>query len=105
MKLRILSNGISYQILEEFEDYDIIIYQGELLALEKSYPYERYNVIMLRDILVDVKNKNWRSQERKEQRIRKINQVCDALIRHNRDLKIDEVLRKESDYDILCLAC
>ena len=44
MKLVLYSNGVSYQILEEFDDYDIILYRGEILALEKSYPRETFNI-------------------------------------------------------------
>lgn len=105
MKLVLFTNGHSYQILEEFDDYDIIVYRGEILALEKSYPRETFNIDKIKEILVDVEKKNWRSQERKEHRIRKLNQALQSLISHNRDFKINEILQPKYDFDPICYAC
>ena len=105
MKLVLFANGQSYQILEEFDDYDIIIYQGKVLALEKSYPKETYDISKLKDLLLDIEKKNWRSQERKTQRIGKINQALHALISYDRDFKINEILQPKYDFDPICFAC
>mgnify|MGYP005866289867 CR=1 FL=1 len=105
MKLVLLANGDCYQILEEFDDYNIIVYRGEILALKKSYPQEMFNISKIKEILVDVEKKNWRSQKRKEHRIKSLNQLLQSLISYNRYFKINQILQPKYDFDPICYAC
>jgi len=105
MKIRILSNGNHYQILEEFVRYDIIIYQGRLFALDKNYPYELCDLDRLKSNLIDAEKKNWRSQERKTNFTNRIKEACDALVRIQREFIINELLQPNYNFDPLCLAC
>lgn len=105
MNLVLYSKGVSYQIIEEFDNYDIILYRGEILALEKSYPREILNVYKIKEILLNFENKKWRSNKRKEDEIRNLNQVLQSLIRYNRYFKINEILQSKNDFDPICYAC
>ena len=107
--MRIISNnrGDYVQVLEEFtqmsptQDYvvkwDIVLYQEQV-----SVYYERTTQIYTKQQFIEYKDSlelaQWRSPELKKDRMKLFDNLLQAVIKWERQLKIDEVLRDEMEY-------
>ncbi len=107
--MRIISNsrGDYVQVLEEFtrmsptQDYvvkwDIVLFQGQV-----SVYYERstrvYTKHQFIEYVDDLKLAQWRNPNLKEDRMELFDKLLQSLIKWERELKINEVLRDENEY-------
>lgn len=115
----IIKGRETYNILEEFiepfidgkthpsTEYIIIRNNKVIFWRDNIWPIEErfLDISELRDTIKFTELTNWRSENRKSIMLNHLRKVLSLMITHNRNLNIDEVLSKETYYDILCYAC
>lgn len=101
--MRIISNssGDYVQVLEEFTankpgDWLVVLYHSQVMVLHTSN--EMWNKQEFIEYKTGVEVAQWRNQILKEERLLMFNEILASVIRFERDLKIDEVLRDENEY-------
>jgi hypothetical protein len=102
--MRIIANssGDYVQVLEEFTankpgDWLVVLYHQQVMVL-----HTQSNEMWNKEEFIEYKTKlevsQWRNQVLKENRIVMFNNILAAIIRLERELKIDRVLRDENEY-------
>lgn len=101
--MRIIANssGDYVQVLEEFTarkpgDWLVVLYHSQVMVLHTSN--EMWNKQEFIEYKTGCENANWRNQVLKEDRIVMFNEILAAILRLERELKIDRVLRDENEY-------
>lgn len=102
--MRIIANnrGDYVQVLEEFTarkpgDWLVVLYHGQVMILYKT-SNEMWNKQEFIEYKKDMEAAQWRNQILKEDRLLMFNDILASVIRFERELKIDEVLRDENEY-------
>lgn len=107
--MRIISNrkGDYVQVLEEFFGmtlttekevrWDVVLYNGEVMIFHEQSTklYNKQDFIEYKD---DLGLAQWRNSSLKEDRMKLFDKLLQSLIKWERELKIDEVLRDEMEY-------
>jgi len=107
--MRIVSNrkGDYVQVLEEFLGmtiktenevrWSVVLYHGQVMIFHESSTklYTKNQFVEYKDVLGLAQ---WRSSSIKEDRIELFDKLLKSLIKWERELKIDEVLRDENEY-------
>jgi hypothetical protein len=107
--MRIISNrkGDYVQVLEEFLGmtlttenevrWSVVLYQGKVMIFHESSTQ-----MWPKDEFIEYKNDlglaQWRSSSLKVDRMKLFDELLNSLIKWERELKIDEVLRDEMEY-------
>ena len=108
--MRIISNrrGDYVQVLEEFTvnnglaqmytvKWLVVLYNGQVCVF-----YEPNTRIWSKGEFIDYvemeKNTNWRNNELKKDRMSLYESILNSVVKFERQLKIDEVLRDENEY-------
>ncbi len=107
--MRIVSNrkGDYVQVLEEFLGmtltteheirWSVVLYHGQVMIFHESS-----TKLYTKDEFIEYKNNlglaQWRSSSLKVDRMKLFDELLNSLIKFERELKIDEVLRDENEY-------
>jgi hypothetical protein len=107
--MRIVSNrkGDYVQVLEEFLGmtlttehevrWSVVLYHGEIMIFHESS-----TKLYTKDEFIEYKDNlglaQWRSSSLKKDRMKLFHELLNSLIKFERELKIDEVLRDENEY-------
>ena len=101
--MRIISNssGDYVQVLEEFTankpgDWLVVLYHHQVMVLHTSN--DMWNKREFIEYKTKLEVSQWRNQELKEKRMIMFNDILASVMRFERELKIDEVLRDEMEY-------
>lgn len=107
----------SFNILKEFKAVfhndttasEYIILRNGSIIYASSLPERDWVKFMdineVREEILNIESTKWRSESRKSMKLKHLGEILSNMIIFNRDLVIDELLRKENYYDILCYAC
>lgn len=102
--MRIIANssGDYVQVLEEFTadkpgDWLVVLYHSQVMVLHIQ-SNDMWNKQEFIEYKTGCENANWRNQVLKEDRIVMFNDILASVIRFERELKIDRVLRDENEY-------
>jgi hypothetical protein len=102
--MRIISNsrGDYVQVLEEFTarkpgDWLVVLHRGQVMILYQT-SNEMWNKQEFIEYKTGVEVAQWRTQILKEERLLMFNDILASVIRFERELKINEVLRDENEY-------
>lgn len=102
--MRIIANsrGDYVQVLEEFTankpgDWLVVLYHAQVMVLYKT-SNEIWNKQQFVEYKTGVEEAQWRNQILKEERLLMFNDILASVIKFERELKIDEVLRDENEY-------
>ena len=107
MRFIINSKGEQYQIIEELQcpfkekDIYIILKDGEIIYWQKSNNYYqdmKANLEMFKTSIEELELTNYRSELRKKKTLSFLRETLGKMIAYERELKIDEVLRDENEY-------
>jgi hypothetical protein len=107
MRFIINSRGEQYQIIEELQcpfkekDIYIILKDGEIIYWQKSNNYYqdmKANLEMFKTSIEELELTNYRSELRKKKTLSFLRETLGKMIAYERELKIDEVLRDENEY-------
>jgi hypothetical protein len=107
MRFIINSRGDQYQIIEELQcplkekDIYIILKDGEIIYWQKSNNYYQElecNLEMFKTSIEELELTNYRSELRKKKTLSFLRETLGKMIAYERELKIDEVLRDENEY-------
>ena len=107
MRFIINSRGDQYQIIEELQcpfkekDIYIILKDGEIIYWQKSNNYYqdmKANLEMFKTSIEELELTNYRSELRKKKTLSFLRETLGKMIAYERELKIDEVLRDENEY-------
>ena len=121
----IIIGRTTYYIIEEFNsafrrnvmdgsgrsDYTkeyLILKNGTLYYASQlvEKPWAKHlDINEIREVISNTDSNTWRSEERKKTQLEHLRSVISMMISYNRNMIIDELLTKESHYDILCYAC
>lgn len=121
----IIIGRTTYYIIEEFNsafrrnvmdgsgrsDYTkeyLILKNGTLFYASElvEKPWSKHlDINDLREVISNTDSKTWRSEDRKKTQIEHLRSVLSIMISHSRNMRIDELLTKESHYDTICYAC
>jgi uncharacterized protein with FMN-binding domain len=114
MRFVVNSRGDYYHIIEELvcpfnekKDY-IILKDGEIVYWQNANNYYRdmkLNVEMMKEYISEIEVTKWRSEERRQKTLNFSREILNKMIAYKREIKIDEVLNKTRQEDILYLAC
>jgi hypothetical protein len=107
--MRIISNskGDYVQVLEEFLGitlttenevrWSVVLYHGEVMIF-----HEHSTKLYTKDEFIEYKDNlglaQWRSSSLKKDRMKLFDELLKSLIKFERELKIDKVLRDENEY-------
>lgn len=109
MKLKVLSNGVCYQILEELDRYDIILYEGKVLAIDKESwgpnGTRGLDIDSIKSQIDRIELVKWRNPDKKRKYINDLKELHGLILYYNRELKINELFKTTDIDDIICLAC
>jgi len=107
MRFIINNRGDQYQIIEELKcpfnekkDY-IILKNGEVIYWQNANDYYhdmKLNTKMIKDHINSIELTNYRSEVRKQKTLTFLRDTLSKMIAYERELKIDEVLRDENEY-------
>lgn len=107
--MRIISNskGEYYHIIEELKcpfnekkDY-IILKDGEIIYWQNSNNYYhdmKLDIEMMKEYINEIEATKWRSETRRQKTLYFSKETLSKMIAYKRELKIDEVLRDENEY-------
>ena len=107
MRFIINSRGDQYQIIEELQcpfkekDIYIILKDGEIIYWQKSNNYYqdmKANLEMFKTSIEELELTNYRSELRKKKTLSFLRETLGKMIAYERELKIDEGLRDENEY-------
>jgi len=108
MRFVVNSNGEYYHIIEELKcpfnekkDY-IILKDGEIVYWRNTNNYYqdmKLNVEMFKKSIEELELTNYRSQVRKDKTLVFLRETLSKMIAYKREIKIEEVLRKETEYN------
>jgi len=107
MRFIINSRGEQYQIIEELicpfnEKKDhIILKSGEVIYWQNANNYYqdmKLNIEKTKDHIYTIELTNYRSELRKKKTLIFLRETLGKMIAYERELKIDEVLRDENEY-------
>jgi hypothetical protein len=108
MRFVVNSNGEYYHIIEELKcpfnekkDY-IILKDGEIVYWRNTNNYYqdmKLNVEMFKKSIEELELTNYRSQVRKDKTLVFLKETLSKMIAYKREIKIEEVLRKETEYN------
>jgi hypothetical protein len=107
MRFIINNRGEQYQIIEELQcpfkekDIYIILKDGEIIYWQKSNNYYqdmKANLEMFKTSIEELELTNYRSELRKKKTLSFLRETLGKMIAYERELKIDEVLRDENEY-------
>ena len=114
MRFVVNSNGEYYHIIEELvcpfnekKDY-IILKDGEIVYWQNSSNYyidKKLDIEMMKEYINEIDITKWRSETRKQKTLGFSRETLSKMITYKREIKIDEVLNKIREEDILYLAC
>ena len=114
MRFVVNSRGEYYHIIEELQcpfkekDIYIILKDGEIIFWQKDNNYYQEmtaNIETFRMSIEELELTNYRSQVRKDKTLVFLRETLGKMIAYKRQIKINEVLSKIREEDILCLAC
>lgn len=113
MRFVVNSKGEYYHIIEELQcpfkekDIYIILEDGEIIYWQKGFLINdmKANVEMFKKSIEELELTNYRSQVRKDKTLVFLRETLSKMIAYKREIKINEVLSKIREEDILCLAC
>ncbi len=108
MRFIINSRGDQYQIIEELKcpfnekvDY-IILKSGEIIYWQNAnleyYQDVKLNIEGMKLNIDEIENTTFRSEVRKQKTLTFLRDTLSKMIAYERELKIDEVLRDENEY-------
>jgi len=102
--MRIISNsrGDYVQVLEEFTadkpgDWLVVLYHSQVMVLHIQ-SHDMWDKQEFIEYKTKLEVSQWRNQQLKEKRMVMFNDILASVIRFERELKIDEVLRDENEY-------
>jgi hypothetical protein len=107
MRFIINNRGDQYQIIEELKcpfnekkDY-IILNSGEVIYWQNANNYhidKKLNIEVMKEYINEIDITKWRSETRKQKTLTFLRDTLSKMIAYERELKIDEVLRDENEY-------
>ncbi len=104
MRFIINSRGDQYQIIEELKcpfnekvDY-IILKSGEIIYWQNAILDVKLNIEDMKLNIDEIENTTFRSEVRKQKTLTFLRDTLSKMIAYERELKIDEVLRDENEY-------
>lgn len=102
--MRIIANsrGDYVQVLKEFtarkpSEWLVVLYHSQVMILYKT-SNEIWNKQEFIEYKTGVEEAQWRNQILKEERLLMFNDILASVIKFERELKINEVLRDENEY-------
>ena len=121
----IIVGRTTYYIIEEFNsafrrnvmdgsgrsDYEkeyLILKDGTIFYASQlvEKPWAKHlDIKELRDVISESSSKTWRNEDTKKRQLEHLRSVLSIMISHSRNMRIDELLTKESHYNTICYAC